>query len=366
MKECNFTKLFDGVFTLFYLVFLLILLVFTPFSQTEANILFSQHETIESFLVKNIYNYFQTYWSIRLPFFILSLFSLYFYRDILKSYFKENDKYYTLSYLIFILVPGVTLTFVIVNYATIPILLTLIIVYASKNENNIVLILAMVLLLFTHSAQFVVYLGVAFYGYSNRNWRLTIVSVGFVLMASLLSTYDIDGIPKGHLIQLVGIYATIFSPILFLVFVYSIYRIAIKGKKEILWYIVVSAFTVSILLSIRQAIKITDFTPFIVISIPLIVTVFRDSLTIRLKEFRKIYYIICNIVLLVLLLETSVIFLHYPLYKLTPFKELLLDTSMYEIPQRVQELKSSGKVCKDEISTRDISLYRYYGIRKCP
>ena len=302
----------------------------------------------------------------RLPFFILSIFSLFIYMHILEKYFKKDDIYYNLALLIYILIPGITLSFVLINYATIPIFLTLLIIYANDRENNLLLVIASVLLLFTHSAQFVVYLALAIYGYNKKKWWMVLLGVAFLLLASIVSTYDIDGIPKGHLMQLVGIYAAIFSPILFLVVVYSIYRTAIKGKRDLLWYIVFSAFAISILLSIRQAIKITDFAPFVVISIPLVVAAFKDSLAIRLREYRQFYYYICNIVLIVLLLETSMIFLHYPLYKFTPFKELLLDSSLYEIPKKVKELKAKGKVCKDEINSHNITLYKYYGIKKCP
>ncbi len=366
MGKCEISKRAIDSVTILFLLGVLVLLFMTPFSQTEANILFSRHITIESFLVRNIFQYFHSDWSMRILFFLFSVGSIVLYRSILESYFEKNSSYYNLALLIFILLPGVTLSFILVNYATIPIFLTLLIVYSYKKEFNILLVLAMVLLLFTHSAQFVIYLAIVLYSYQKKRWWLTLLAIGFILLASSVSVYEIDGIPRGHLVQLVGIYAAIFSPTLFLLVVYAVYKVAIRGDKEILWYIVVTALTISVLLSIRQAIKITDFAPFVVISIPLVVTVFRDSLAIRLKEFRKIYYLVCNVIVLVLLLETSVIFLHYPLYRYTPVKELLLDTSIYEIPQIVEELKDKGKVCKDEISKKDYTLYLYYGVARCP
>jgi hypothetical protein len=365
MNRCEISKKFIDSFLIIFLAGILLLLVMTPFSQTEANILFSTHFTIESFLTKALFQYTHSHWGMRIIFFLFSIGTIVLYRAILESYFIKESSYYNLALMMFILLPGVTLSFVLVNYATIPIFLTLLIVYSYKKELYPLLMLGMVLLLFTHSAQFVVYLAIALYSYKSKKWWLMLLSIGFILLASAISGYEIDGIPKGHLVQLVGIYAAIFSPTLFLLVIYSVYRVGIRGEKDILWYIVVSALTVSVLLSIRQAIKITDFAPFVVISIPFVVIVFRDSLEIRLKEFRKIYYLVCRVVLLVLLLETSIIFLHYPLYKFTPFKELLLDTSIYEIPKRVELLKKEGKVCKDEISNKDKALYSYYGISQC-
>ena len=365
MSECRYSVKFINIFLVVYLLFVLILIFFTPFSQTEANILFSQHKTIETEIIQFIYSYIPDYWAMRLPFFGISLLMLYFYKQILKPYFKIGDNYYNLALFIFLLVPGIALSFIIVNYATVPIFLTILALYANLRKNYILFLLSLVLLLFTHSAQFVVYLAIALYGYGKKERFYFTIGVAFTIIASIVASYDIDGVPKGHFVQLLGIYASILSPILFLVVLYTIYRTAIKGTKDLLWYIVTTALAVSVLLSIRQAIKITDFAPFVAISIPLVIVQLRDSLAIRLKEFRGFHYFVCNAVLLVLFLETSAIFLHYPLYKYTQFKELLFETSMYEIPQSVKELKKSGKVCKDEISNHDSTLYKYYGITRC-
>jgi len=48
---------------------------------------------------------------------------------------------------------------------------------------------------------------------------------------------------------------------------------------------------ISIALSIRQKIVVTDFTPFIVVSAPLVIMVFKKSVSIRLPIFRRKYYI---------------------------------------------------------------------------
>lgn len=365
MRECIFTTKYLYIFLSLYLTAILVLLFFTPFTYTEANILYSPNITLESFLVQHISRYLHSPWGMRLPFFLLSLGSIYLYRKLLEAYFTLNDSYYNLSFIIFLLIPGVTLSFIIVNYATIPIFLTLLVIYAYKREYFALLLITLVLLFFTHSAQFVLYLALALYSLQLKRYWLIAVAALFIILSSAASKYGIDGVPRGHLIQLIGIYAAIFSPMLFLAVVYALYKVAIKGSKDILWYIAATAFSTSILLSIRQAIKITDFAPFIVIAVPLVVLTFKNSLAVRLKIFRKIYYWVCYIILIVLLLETLILFLHYPLYKISPSKEWLLDTSIYKVPQIVENLKKDGRVCKKDISLKGKALYRYYGIRKC-
>ncbi len=364
MRECNFSTKFINFFIFIYILITLILLYFTPFTHSEANILFSTDFTIEHFITNNIYKFFKEYFVLRLPFFIISIASLLLYKEILKSYFKY-DKYYNLSILFFLLTPGIFLSFILVNYATIPIFLTLFLIYSYKKDKIFFIILALVLLFFTHSAQFVVYIALILYAYREKKWFIVLISIILILFASVSKTYPIDGIPKGHLIQLFGIYAAIFSPLLFLASIFAIYKVATSRKKDLLWYISTTAFTLSIILSIRQKIKITDFSPYFVIITPLVVSVYKNSIEIRLKDFRKGYYLICKIVLIVLLLETSTIAMHYVLYKVDPSSKFILDKSIYKIPNEVNLLKKNGKKCKYNISNKEKALYKYYNISKC-
>ena len=67
------------------------------------------------------------------------------------------------------------------------------------------------------------------------------------------------------------------------------YRILIKEKKSILWFISFTALIYSILISFRQRIVIEDYAPFVVISIPLMVQQFLRSYRTRLPQLRSSY-----------------------------------------------------------------------------
>jgi hypothetical protein len=43
-------------------------------------------------------------------------------------------------------------------------------------------------------------------------------------------SFDTGGKPKGYFLDALGVYAAIFSPLLFLYFIYSMYRILIKEE----------------------------------------------------------------------------------------------------------------------------------------
>jgi hypothetical protein len=365
MKECKLSRKFLQYFFIVYLLIIVILMWVTPLSYSEANILYSTDFTLEKIIVNSIYPFIHNHFLLRVPFFILSIISLYFYIRILDNYFKRWDNFYNLSILVYLLTPGVFLSFIIINYATIPILLTLMFIYAYKKDNIFLEILSLVLLFFTHSAQFVVYVAVAIYSYKDKKWWLLILSILLILFSSLASKYSIGGIPKGHLVQLIGIYAAIFSPLLFIATIYALYKSAISKRRDLLATIAITAFSLSILLSIRQKIKITDFSVFFIIATPLVILQFKNSIEVRLKEFRKGYYFICKIIVLVLLLETSIIILHYPLYILSPDKSWLIDNSIYKVPSIAKSLKNKKFKCKKVISNKEKTLYKYYGIDEC-
>jgi len=365
MQECKLSKLFLQYFIIGYILIITILMVITPFSYSEANILFNSGTILESFIVKYIYTFSSNPFLLRLPFFIISILSLFFYMKILENYFKKWSSYYNLSIFIYIITPGIFLSFILVNYATIPIFLTLMFIYSYYKDNIILEIISLMLLFFTHSTQFVLFVAVVIYSYKDKKWWLVIFSLTLVLLSSITSKYAINGIPKGHLIQLIGIYAAIFSPLLFLSMIFTLYKTLTNKNRDLLSTIALTAFILSILLSIRQKIKITDFSVFFVIVIPLVVLQFKNSLEVRLKEFRGSYYFVCKIIVLVLLLETSVIIMHYPLYKYSPNRKWIIDNSIYEVPIIVKSLKKHNIRCKKVISNKEKTLYKYYKIEEC-
>ena len=126
--------------------------------------------------------------------------------------------------------------------------------------------------------------------------------------------FEIGGKPKGYFLDTFSIYATIFSPVLFLYFFYSIYRVGIKHEKDLFWYISATALGMSLLFSLRQKIAIEDFAPFIVIAIPVMLKLFMHSVRVRLSEFRKVHYNFAIISLTVLLLNFLILISNKSLY----------------------------------------------------
>jgi len=364
MRECLISKRAIKYFIALYLIIISLLAYTTPLSYSEADILFRDN-SFESTITQFIFSYTHNQFFLRLPFILISILSIYLYLELLKKYFKEWSSYYNLSIFVYLITPGVLLSSILVNYATLPIFTTLLFIYANQKNSKLLEVLSLVLLFFTHSAYFVIYIAVIIYSYRVKDlWTLSISTI-LLIMSLIYPTYSIGGIPKGHLLQLIGIYAAIFSPLLFLAILFSLYKSYRYLKNDLLVIISITSFILSILLSIRQKIKITDFSVFFIFSTPLLILTLKKSIEVRLREFHKKYYLICKIVISVLLLETFIIIMHHPLYIIAPQVDWLIDKNIYSIPSIVKSIKSTNKECKKVIPKKAKNLYKYYGIEEC-
>ena len=174
--------------------------------------------------------------------------------------------------------------------------------------------------------------------------------------------FRVDGRPEGYFLDTCAIYATIFSPILFLYFFYSLYRIGIKWEKDIFWYISITALGFSLLFSLRQKIAINDFAPFVVIAIPIMVRLFIHSLRVRLKEFRSIHYIMLRITLGVLLLSFLLFIFNKTFYLFIKDPTSHFANGHYvakELADELKEMNIQGITTTDE----ELALrLQFYGI----
>ncbi len=361
MKECNIHKNFFKFFLYFYIFICGYLIIFTPITTSESNLIYSNNVTISSLIANLILKFNHTIILPRFIFFIISIVNVWFLYIYSKYIFtKRSDSYLTI--LVYLLIPGVFVSNIVINWATIPIFLSLLFVISTIKGSRVGQVISLVLLFFTHTAFFVFYIAIFLYSYKRRIVWLMILSLILFILSTYFQIYDLSGVPKGHLLQLLGIYAVTLSPFFFLALIYSLYRLSIDKQRDILWYISTTSFIISLLLSIRQKILVIDFTPYIVIATPLSIKVFKNSLAIRLREFRGKYHLLCKIVILVLLLETSIIALNYPIYRYFGKKIYFIDSTIYDVAKIA---KKSGKKCINNIKNYNKNLYKFYNIYKC-
>ena len=312
MKLNKYNIGFIGIL-LSHIIVLIFLIDSYSISSKEADIYFNQGINTLSLLTNFTTTIFgQNDYALRIPFILFyagSAILLYLLTD---DYFKtERDRLISIS--IFMLLPGVNSAALLVNESIIVIFGTLLYLYLYKLKEKEYYYL-LVLFLFIDNSFAILFLALFFYSLRKKDNTLLFVSLILFGLSMTLYGFDIHGSPKGYFLDTFAIYAIIFSPILFLYFFYSLYRIGIKWEKDLYWYISMTALGLSLVFSLRQKIAIDDFAPFVVIAIPLMVRLFIHSLRVRLKEFRTIHYIMIRLTLGVLILSFLVLVFNKSFY----------------------------------------------------
>jgi hypothetical protein len=147
--------------------------------------------------------------------------------------------------------------------------------------------------------------------------------------------YHITGKPKGYFLDVFGTYFLIFSPFVFVYFLYTIYK-GFFQKKDILFFISSLTLLLSIFLSFRQRIKIDDYAPFVLPYVIYMVKTFLSSYRVRLPALRKGYKTLFVFLFSTLLVFDVALFLN----RYTPAKKLT--SSFYFIKPLVKILKENN------------------------
>lgn len=284
----------------------------------------SYHEAAVFFEGKGVLHYFvrascalfgQNDWALRLPFVVIHFISAFLLYKIAKPLLKRKmDRLF--SVLIYLMLPGVSAAALLVNEASLTILLTLLFVWLHQNGYRTVSLVVLCLSLAVDNSFAIFYLALFFYGIATKDRLLFMLALGLFGLSMSFYGFDTGGKPRGYFLDTFGVYAAAFSPLFFLYYMYAIYRIAIKEKKEILWYITFVAFAFSFLLSLRQQLMLEDFLPFAVIAVPLVVGVFFNSFRVRLPRHRRWHASLAMIVLFSLSINFVMTIFNKPIYHL--------------------------------------------------
>ncbi len=306
-----------------------------------------------------------TVFGIRLFFLIFAYLSLRIFYELSQRYFAKREDVY-LSTALFMFLPGILTASALANVGIIVLALVLFFVLLYERRYFVALPLIMLALFFVHEDSIIFFLALLFYGIAKRDKLLLITSASFIIAFIYLSKgIEIGGRPSGHFIEIFGLYATVFSPLLFLYFFYAMYRILLRGNKTLMWYISFTALAVSLLLSIRQKIYITDFAPYVMISTIAMVDVFNHSFRVRLPQFQKWYRYAFYVVVLFLVLSDLALIFNRQLYLYGKERGSHFANRIYDPYFLSQELQKKGIKCYDAKGRAQYQL-RYYGIPRCP
>jgi len=298
MEKSNRSNLILAGLFLFHLSVLFYLTSTFSISYKEALIYFDQNSVVGLLANISTYIFGQNDYALRVPSIILYFLSAIVLYLLTDDYFKkQSDRVITVA--IFMMLPGVNSAALLVNESILVIFLTLLYLYLYKlksKENYILLSL----FLFIDNSFAILFLALFFMALKKKDNLLLVYSLSLFGISMSIYGFDIGGHPRGYFLDTFAIYASIFSPVLFFYFFYSIYRVGLKYEKDMFWYLSVTALALSLIFSLRQKVDLQDFAPFVVVALPIMVKLFMKSIRIRLKEFRFKYYAVAFAALVVL------------------------------------------------------------------
>lgn len=300
--------------------------------------------------------------ALRIPFIMFYALSACLMYYITIDYFKyATDRLVNIA--IFMLLPGVLSASILVNTAIIVTFCTLLYLYYYKThqKHNYILL---TLFLFIDNSFAIFYLALFFYSLNKKETKLLFVSLLLFGLSMYIYGFSAGGKPKSYVFDTFGIYASIFSPFLFLYFFYAMYRIGIKGTRTLYWYISVTALVFSILFSIRQRVYIEDFAPYVVITLPLMLKLFLHTFRVRLPQFRSMHKRLVYITLFILLLNVTLILFNKPLYTLleNPKKHFAYKYHFAKEIAAILKENNINYIYSDNIEL--VKRLKFYGIEK--
>jgi 4-amino-4-deoxy-L-arabinose transferase-like glycosyltransferase len=321
------------------------------------------NSSILSFITKtSIYFFGQNDIALRFPFILFYTLSILLMYKITENYFRyEKDRFIAIC--TFMILPGVLSASLLVNSAIMVIFLTLLYLYYYQKNNKHSYGL-LIFFLFVDNSFAILYLALFFFSFKDKDKKLMYFAMSFFILSMYIYGFTTAGKPRGFLVDTFAIYATVFSPLLFLYFIYSLYRAGIKDERTLTWYISITALILSIIFSFRQRVYIEDFAPYVVISLPFMLKTFFHSYRVRLKEFRLNYNILAILIVIMLSINVIFTFINRPLYLIIPNPTKHFVYQYHFIKELSAELKKrdiNEITCLDE----EIALrLRFYNIIK--
>ncbi|HHH37519.1 MAG TPA: hypothetical protein ENK77_02760 [Epsilonproteobacteria bacterium] len=358
-----------ALLTLVYTIAVVYLASTTPISPHEAKLFFSDYGLVATPMHagKLLLDGWGVgpFLGIRIFFLLVGGLSIFLYYRITWIYLeRENDRYLaTASYM---LLPGIITALTLANISILVIPVVLLFLLAYDREWLWAQALLMLILFVIHDASIIFFISIFIYTLIHKEIRLMVLSGLFLILSIVtLRVVEIGGRPSGYFADLFGLYAALFSPLLFIYFFYTLYRILLREEKNILWYISFIALLASLVLSIRQRINLTDFAPYVVVSVVLMLDTYNKSLRIRLPEYRRWYRIGFAAVMTVLVLSSLTIVFHKLLFSVMKDPKEHFASKLYEPYWLAEKLKKQGRECYDTLDGRVAIQLHYYGIQAC-
>lgn len=332
-------------------------------SYAESMILYEEFSFLSLLVKASIYFFGTNDFALRFPMIILHLLSAILLYKISKEYVqKEKNRLWLV--LVFVLLPGVVSSAIILNNAGLIIFGLLFFVYIYKNFSRKYTYFLLTLYLLIAGDFVYLFLALCIYAIYTKERNFFIFNIIAFFTSVFLYGIDAKGSPQGHFLDAMGVYSAIFTPIIFIYLFYILYRRYLTKDIEILWFIATVPFLLSLILSFRQRIELEVFAPYLILALVLAAQTFYHSYRVRLKMFKTNYRLAFTLSLIFLILNTLVVFFNKELYPYLNKPQSHFAYNMHVAKELAFELKSRGIECVDT-DYKMSSRLRFYGVTNC-
>lgn len=330
-------------------------------SQSEAEIYFGKEGLLYHLTHFSTLLFGQNDLALRLPFVFFHLLSCLLLLLLAAKMTKtKSDR--ILALLLFILLPGTIASALLVNEAGPVIFLTLCIFCAHEYGKKWLFYALLILAFFADKSFIMLFLAFFLFGIYQKNPLLSLLSLLLFSLNLAHHGFDTGGRPSGHFLDTLGIFAACFSPLIFLYFLYVIYRLAFQKDRPALWFLMGTTFIFCSLLSLRQRLFLEDFLPFCVIGTPLLVRTLMQSYRVRLPKFRLKYRIFMECAGIFLLVCYVVIMNNQLLYHFIDKPTTHFAHHYHLAKELSQELKKNG-ISELRVAKNLQKRLEFYGIK---
>ncbi|MBU1642737.1 hypothetical protein KKE54_05195 [bacterium] len=330
----------------------------------EVNILYHSHSFLHYLTQLSLTVFGQNDYALRLPMIFFHLLSVLLLYRVSKPYVRrDSDRLWLV--LVYMLLPGVISSALLVDNAAIMIAALFFLLYLYQLKSPLIPFV-LVALLGIDGAFVFLYFALFIYAL-NKNSRFYMGLNGLLFFAAYyLYGFDTMGKPSGHFLDTMGLYATIFSPVIFIFLVYVLYRKMISKEYDITLYVSGVVFVVSLLLSFRQRIHIEHFAPYMMLLLPLAAQSFFSSYRVRLRPFRGRYRVLIVVGFSVLVFHFFLLLLNKGLYLFLDDPQHHFAYNTHIVKELSGELKAKGIACASVKNRNLQERLKFYGITSCP
>ena len=295
--------------------------------------------------------------ALRAPFVFVHICNILLLYAICLNYFKRASDGY-LCVLVYMLLPGIVFSSILISKTNIIIFLALICIYWQKRfSRNPYFTPAFSV--FLDPSFSILYLGMFFYALRNKDTAyLFFTLLCFGINMSFFGI-DVSGHPQSHFIDTLGGLMFLFSPLLLVYYIYTLIA-SVRKHNEFMSYISLSALVFVTILSLRQKVDLQTLVPLSVIALPVVIKHFLSDIRIRLKMFAKPYVMRLNLILLFMFLQSLGLYFNKFFYLFSTQSHFA--HSYYYGKEIANALKSKGI---ESIQAEDKKLelqLRFYGI----